>query len=231
MLLSGFATSTVPTGMPASTFLFSCALLAICWIYITNVLKHCLQASHVFLLDPWWNPAVEVSARVLVLMWACARACGVPQINNFPVCAYSCVLLAVKTWHASAVGSLIRTAHIQLLARIQSNSSVLLGSCVTLSVLSHAACVFRYIPSHGPQPLPGPVQAHHRHTHHHCHRSLSLIVPVCCSLQYQAMDRIHRLGQFKPITVVRFIIGGELLHFQVACPWWHFSSCSHALLH
>jgi len=30
------------------------------------------------------------------------------------------------------------------------------------------------------------------------------------AVEFQAMDRIHRLGQFKPITVVRFIIGGTI---------------------
>lgn len=32
----------------------------------------------------------------------------------------------------------------------------------------------------------------------------------CCLLQAQAQDRIHRLGQYKPITVVRFVIGGTI---------------------
>eukprot|EP00955_Chlamydomonas_euryale_P059471 357392-Chlamydomonas_euryale.AAC.43 len=30
------------------------------------------------------------------------------------------------------------------------------------------------------------------------------------AVEQQAMDRIHRLGQFKPITIVRFIIGGTI---------------------
>lgn len=29
-------------------------------------------------------------------------------------------------------------------------------------------------------------------------------------LQAQAQDRIHRLGQYKPIHVVRFVIGGTI---------------------
>ena len=30
------------------------------------------------------------------------------------------------------------------------------------------------------------------------------------AVEQQAMDRIHRLGQFKPIRVVRFVIGGTI---------------------
>lgn len=29
-------------------------------------------------------------------------------------------------------------------------------------------------------------------------------------MEQQAQDRIHRLGQFKPITVTRFVIGGTI---------------------
>jgi len=30
------------------------------------------------------------------------------------------------------------------------------------------------------------------------------------AVEFQAMDRVHRLGQFKPIRVVRFVIGGTI---------------------
>jgi DNA repair protein RAD16 len=30
------------------------------------------------------------------------------------------------------------------------------------------------------------------------------------AVESQAMDRIHRLGQYKPVTVVRFIIAGTI---------------------
>jgi DNA repair protein RAD16 len=30
------------------------------------------------------------------------------------------------------------------------------------------------------------------------------------AVEFQAMDRIHRLGQFKPIKVVRFVVEGTI---------------------
>lgn len=42
-----------------------------------------------------------------------------------------------------------------------------------------------------------------------------------CMLLLQAMDRIHRLGQYKPIRVTRFVITGtieeRILKLQVRC--------------
>ena len=53
------------------------------------------------------------------------------------------------------------------------------------------------------------------------------------AVEQQAQDRIHRLGQYKPIHVTRFIIGGtieeRILKLQArahadACMGWHVGS-------
>ncbi len=44
---------------------------------------------------------------------------------------------------------------------------------------------------------------------------LTLKLALCCdrwnpAVEQQAQDRIHRLGQFKPIHVTRFVIAGSI---------------------